>query len=537
MKENKNENEIMTKEILLKSGIIHDLRNLLMIMREVVEQIKSNPYDESMEIPNDEVLNKLNYIGSICDYCIYLTKVKDLFTKIDPNDSNNNGFDISETIRFCQNIFNERAMYDTNKKGLKVIYEEKDEKYPTIPINRKIKTISEIQFKTVLINFLSNAYKYTDSGSIKIKTRMFNRKKEKKQKLRIMVEDSGTGFKGINIEMNKPYHYHDKGKKNKEGSGFGLYMVAEILKSVNSEIKYQTSEKGSMFYFDLMESCPFNEIIDLSKMYSSYLRQVIDDINAGKKDNVSIICNKSENLLEEEAQNKTKSPQINRHKYIMYPHNNSIIHLLGDGKTKLSIIPEKNIKKQTSMRKSFKKQSKSIFKIDKRDKRKIQGLKSFNFNNMGNETLRDNQNIDAIGEYQDILEEEDNRPLFTVIICDDEGMICESIKRVLTNIFENNEKFKKYNLDILIASDGIKCLNLVYDHVSKNKTIKFILMDNSMPYLDGITTCNLIKNSPVLNQTIYLLSGDDSHDDCKADGYFIKPLDEKDLKKILNKYY
>ena len=53
---------------------------------------------------------------------------------------------------------------------------------------------------------------------------MFNRKKEKKQKLRIMAEDSGTGFKGINIEMNKPYHYHDKGKKNKEGSGFGLYQ-------------------------------------------------------------------------------------------------------------------------------------------------------------------------------------------------------------------------------------------------------------------------------------------------------------------------
>ena len=62
-------------------------------------------------------------------------------------------------------------------------------------------------------------------------------------------------------------------------------------------------------------------------------------------------------------------------------------------------------------------------------------------------------------------------------------------------------------------------------------------MDNSMPYLDGITTCNIIKNSPVLNQTIYLLSGDDSHDDCKADGFFIKPLEEKDLKKILNKYY
>lgn len=526
---NKNENEMINKEILLKSGIIHDLRNLLMIMKEVVEQIKSEQYDNESVDANDEIFKKLNYICSICDYCIYLTKVKDLFKKVDPNDSNNNGFDITETIKFCQNIFNERAAYDTNKYNLKVIFEEKDDKFPTIPLNTKIKSINEIQFKTVLINFLSNAYKYTDSGAIKIKTRMFNKKKEKKQKLRIMVEDSGSGFKGINIEMNKPYHYHDKGKKNKEGSGFGLYMVTEILKSVGSEIKFQTSDKGSMFYFDLIETCPFNEVIDLSKMYSNYLRQVIDDINAGKKDNVNIICSNLENKLEKDGLNKTKSPQINKHKYIMYPHNNAIINLLGTDK-KISIIPDKTIKKQISVRKILKK-NKSIFKIDKR---KIQGLNSYNYN-AGNETLRDNQNIDAIGGFQDVMEE-DNRPLFTVIICDDEGMICESIKRILKNIFESYSKFNKYNLNILIASDGIKCLNLVCDYVSKNKPIKFILMDNSMPYLDGITTCNIIKNSPVLNQTIYLLSGDDNCIDCKADGFLVKPLDEEDLNKIINKY-
>ncbi|MBQ1612671.1 MAG: ATP-binding protein, partial [Alphaproteobacteria bacterium] len=197
--------------------------------------------------------------------------------------------------------------------------------------------ISEIQFKTVLLNFLSNAYKYTDSGTIKIKTRIFNKNREKKQKLRIMVEDSGTGFKGINIEMNKPYHYHDKGKKNKEGSGFGLYMVTEILRAVNSQIKYQTSEIGSMFYFDLIEASPYNEIIDLTKMYSNYLRQLIDDINAGKKDNVNIIGNPDNKITEEDLK-KVKSPQINgKHNYIIYPHNNAIENLLGTDK-KLSII-------------------------------------------------------------------------------------------------------------------------------------------------------------------------------------------------------
>ena len=531
---NKIESETINKEILLKSGIIHDLRNLLMIMKEVVEQIKSSQFDnDSLDLLNDEISKKLNYICSLCDYCIYLTKVKDLFTKIEPNDTNNAGFDITETIRFCQNLFNERAAYDINKHDLKVIFEEKDDKYPTIPLNRIIKSISEIQFKTVLLNFLSNAYKYTDSGTIKIKTRIFNKNREKKQKLRIMVEDSGTGFKGINIEMNKPYHYHDKGKKNKEGSGFGLYMVTEILRAVNSQIKYQTSEIGSMFYFDLIEASPYNEIIDLTKMYSNYLRQLIDDINAGKKDNVNIIGNPDNKITEEDLK-KVKSPQINgKHNYIIYPHNNAIENLLGTDK-KLSIIKDKNIKKQISMRKTFKKQNKSIFKIDKR---KIQGLNSYNLN-LGNETLRDNQNINALEDYQNIMEDEneDNKPLFTVIICDDEGLICESIKRILKNTFENNEKFDKYNLDILIASDGIKCLNLVCGYVSKHKPIKFILMDNSMPYLDGITTCNIIKNSPVLNQIVYLLSGDDNCEDCKADGFLVKPLDEEDLKKIINKW-
>ena len=75
----------------------------------------------------------------------------------------------------------------------------------------------------------------------------------------------------------------------------------------------------------------------------------------------------------------------------MYPHNNAIINLLGSDK-KLGLIQNKNLKKQISVKKVFKKQMKSIFKIDKR---KIQGLNSYNYNS-GNETLRDNQNIDTI---------------------------------------------------------------------------------------------------------------------------------------------
>ena len=90
-------------------------------------------------------------------------------------------------------------------------------------------------------------------------------------------------------------------------------------------------------------------------------------------------------------------------------------------------------------------------------------------------------------------------------------------------------------MNIITSSDGVKCLNLVYEYTINKKPIKFILMDNSMPYLDGITTCNIIKNSSLLNQNIYLLSGDDECEGYKADGFLVKPLEEEDLRKIVNK--
>ena len=57
-------------------------------------------------------------------------------------------------------------------------------------------------------------------------------------------------------------------------------------------------------------------------------------------------------------------------------------------------------------------------------------------------------------------------------------------------------------------------------------------MDVEMDILDGITTCNIIKDNRALTQKVFLLSGDPR--DCKADGYCSKPLTEADLKKIIN---
>ena len=70
--------------------------------------------------------------------------------------------------------------------------------------------------------------------------------------------------------------------------------------------------------------------------------------------------------------------------------------------------------------------------------------------------------------------------------------------------------------------------------IIENRKIEYILMDLEMPYLNGIKTCNIIKGINGINIPIFILSGDEP-DDCKADGYCNKPLNEIDIINKLDK--
>ena len=56
-----------------------------------------------------------------------------------------------------------------------------------------------------------------------------------------------------------------------------------------------------------------------------------------------------------------------------------------------------------------------------------------------------------------------------------------------------------------------------------------------MPFLDGGLTCSIIKNSVELNSVkIFMLSsGNVNVSECKADGFYSKPLTSKVIDEIL----
>ncbi len=102
---------------------------------------------------------------------------------------------------------------------------------------------------TILRNLISNAIKFTSSGgSIKIVS------KEKKNKVEIMVKDSGVGLSESAIEnlFRIDANVSTPGTQKEQGTGLGLILCKEFIDKHNERIWGESEPgRGSVFYFTL----------------------------------------------------------------------------------------------------------------------------------------------------------------------------------------------------------------------------------------------------------------------------------------------
>jgi signal transduction histidine kinase len=114
-------------------------------------------------------------------------------------------------------------------------------------INTGIKTIYCDAFKIneLISNLLSNAFKFTDKGSITFNVY------ENDNYLCFKISDTGIGLDESNLEeiFNKFYRVEDI-KKIKEGSGLGLFIAKKIALAHNGDIFVESSiGNGTKFTF------------------------------------------------------------------------------------------------------------------------------------------------------------------------------------------------------------------------------------------------------------------------------------------------
>lgn len=105
------------------------------------------------------------------------------------------------------------------------------------------------------------------------------------------------------------------------------------------------------------------------------------------------------------------------------------------------------------------------------------------------------------------------------------------------NYFLLTAILKKTKLNLIRANNGQEAVNIC----NNNKNIDAILMDLSMPIMDGLEATKIIKQSqpniPIIAQTAYAMETDKEKTfNAGCDDYISKPIRRNILIELLHKY-
>lgn len=176
-------------------------------------------------------------------------------------------YNLSDMIRNLINMISSRA----DDKGLAFQWEIND-KLPNLLYG------DDVKIRQVITNFLTNAVKYTPSGSVKL---IVDGEVEGNELLlKVAVKDTGTGIKEENLGtvFNAFERLDDKNTRTIEGTGLGLNITYKLVKLMGGDIKAESVwGEGSTFSFSLKQ-----RIIDGTPV------GVIDKISVGNTDNLPL---------------------------------------------------------------------------------------------------------------------------------------------------------------------------------------------------------------------------------------------------------
>jgi len=105
----------------------------------------------------------------------------------------------------------------------------------------------------ILINFTSNAVKFTETGDVLVRARKID-ESDTHVKVRFEVQDTGIGIPAENFaQLFKPFHQLDTSSTRRfEGTGLGLTISKNLVELMNGELKIESQlGSGSTFSIEL----------------------------------------------------------------------------------------------------------------------------------------------------------------------------------------------------------------------------------------------------------------------------------------------
>ena len=124
----------------------------------------------------------------------------------------------------------------------------------SVELDEKINDVligDEFRLNQVIMNFLSNAMKFTNDGNIKLRV-VSVRNEEKYNKIKFVVTDTGIGMtEDIKKNIFKAFTQSDKSNTSKfRGTGLGLTICKELIELMGGNIWFESNlDRGTMMFF------------------------------------------------------------------------------------------------------------------------------------------------------------------------------------------------------------------------------------------------------------------------------------------------
>jgi two-component system sensor histidine kinase/response regulator len=214
------------------SVVSHDLRSPLATIGGYVNYLLKN--GELSEIQGKHLLtirDISNNLYSLVNELLDISKIEAGVMEI-----NKEKADITEIINVS---INNLIILAIDKNNTIEFFDELDN--PIVFIDR-------VKILQVINNLISNAIKFTESGTITV------RASEEDSNIIISVEDSGVGItrKDLKGLFDRYSYFHKEGTRGEIGTGLGLAICKRFIELHGGEIRAQSKVgKGSIFQFNI----------------------------------------------------------------------------------------------------------------------------------------------------------------------------------------------------------------------------------------------------------------------------------------------
>jgi signal transduction histidine kinase len=237
------------------ANMSHEIRTPINAVLGLDEMILRETTEKGIRSYSADIMAAGKTLMSLINDILDLSKVEEGKMKIIPVQ-----YEVSSLGNDLVNIMRDRAI----KKGLRFVVDA-DEHIPHILIG------DEIRIRQCVLNLLTNAVKYTESGSVTLKV-SFDKKDDNHIMLNIAVEDTGIGMRKEDMEaLFSPYErIEEKRNRTIEGTGLGMSITRHLLELMGSELEVQSEYgKGSNISFRLeQEVVSWTEVGDYNQRLS-----------------------------------------------------------------------------------------------------------------------------------------------------------------------------------------------------------------------------------------------------------------------------